>query len=56
MVPSTTADFSATKAPSTTLTGSIRTSKNTGCLRMQPTGFNTLNHAAKIQQILCFCW
>ena len=28
----------------------FRTSKNTGCLRLQPTGFNTLNHDAKIQQ------
>ena len=35
-------------APSTTLTGSIHTSKNTGCLRLQPTGFNTLNHDAKV--------
>ena len=37
-------------APSTTLTGSIRTSKITGCLRLQPTGFNTMNHAAKVLQ------
>ena len=28
----------------------FRTSKNTGCLRLQPTGFNTLNHDAKILQ------
>ena len=35
--------------PSTTLTGSISTSKNTGCLRLQPTGFDTSNHGAKIQ-------
>ena len=25
-----------------------RTSKITGCLRLQPTGFNTLNHDAKV--------
>ena len=37
-------------APSTTLTGSIRTSKITGCLRLQPTGFDTSNHDAKILQ------
>ena len=37
-------------APSTTLTGSIRTSKITGCLRLQPTGFDTSNHAAKVLQ------
>ena len=56
MVPSTTADFSVTKALSTTLTGSIHTSKNTGCLRMQPTGFDTSNHAAKILHFQSFCW
>ena len=45
------ASAEGTEVPSTTLTGSIHTSKNKGCLRMQPTGFNTLNHDAKVIHI-----